>query len=123
MASFITGDFISGVESSGSVPAQFGLSQNYPNPFNPTTAISYQLPAPSARQTAGGLGAEGSAISFVTLRVYDLLGRVVATLVNDERDAGTHTVIWDASSHPSGVYFYCLRAGSSVQTKKMIVSK
>jgi hypothetical protein len=91
------------------VPSSFQLEQNYPNPFNPGTAISFQLPAPSARQTASGLGAEGSATSYVTLKVYDVLGREVVTLVDGTRTAGFHTVHWDASSMPSGVYIYRLQ--------------
>ena len=122
---FTTGDVVSGIESSNAIPLQSGLSQNYPNPFNPTTAVSYQL----------------SAISVVTLKVYDVLGTEVATLVNGERASGTHMVVWDASGHPSGVYFCRLSvvplgqrdgqaggastssARSFVDTKKLILTK
>jgi hypothetical protein len=83
-------------------PSQFALYQNYPNPFNPATAISYQLPALS--------GVEGSANSFVTLKIFDVLGREVAVLVNGERPAGAYATRWDASALPSGVYFYRLTA-------------
>ena len=75
------------------LPQEFRLDQNYPNPFNPTTAISYQL----------------LANSFVNLKVYDVLGSEVATLVDGTRAAGVHTAHWDASSMPSGVYIYRLR--------------
>lgn len=88
-------------------PETFSLSQNYPNPFNPTTAISYQL----------------IANSFVTLKVYDMLGRTVATVVNQLSTAGKHTVQWDASGLPSGVYVYRLHAGIQVSAKKMILLK
>lgn len=93
-------------------PKGFLLQQNYPNPFNPRTAISYQL----------------SAISHVTLSVYDVLGRAVTTLVNRELPAGSHTEQWDGSgmdgrSVPSGVYFYQLRAGSNISTMKMTLTK
>jgi len=105
------------------VASSFSLLQNYPNPFNPKTAISYQLPAPS--------GVEGSAVSVVTLKVFDVLGREVSTLVNDIQSAGTHIVRWDASALPSGVYFYRLNAhrtgidqtGAFMETKKMIFAK
>lgn len=88
-------------------PRQLVLEQNYPNPFNPTTAIGYQLPTASQ----------------VTLKVFDLLGRVVATLVNDEQPAGSYSVAWDASHLSSGVYFYRLQAGNLVQTRRLVVVK
>ena len=98
-----------------SLPREYSLSQNFPNPFNPTTAISYKL----------------LAVSFVTLRVYDILGREIATLVDEMRSAGVHTVRWDASRFASSVYLYRLeaRAASSadkthfVETKKMVLVK
>ena len=95
------------VSDNPAVPAQFGLSQNYPNPFNPTTAFSYQL----------------SAFSSVTIKVFDVLGREVATLVNQNSPAGRYTVRWDASGMPSGVYVYRLEAGNQVSAKKMILMK
>ena len=90
-----------------SVPLAYQLMQNYPNPFNPTTAISYQLPA----------------ISFVTLKVFDVLGREVAVLVNDVRQPGVYTVRWDASSFPSGVYLYRLEAGDFRAARKLMLVK
>jgi len=100
------------------IPQSFSLSQNYPNPFNPTTAISYQLPT----------------ISFVELRLFDILGRAVTTLLNEEQAAGEHAVQWNgrnaAGNHvSSGMYFYRLEArqsngaGSFVDVKKMMVIK
>ncbi len=99
---------------------QFALEQNYPNPFNPTTAISYQLPAPS--------GVEGSAVSIVTLKVYDLLGREVKTLVNEIGVPGVYSVRWDGRNDrgeavSSGIYLYQLRTGSFVMTRKMVLLK
>ncbi|MGA3244406.1 MAG: T9SS type A sorting domain-containing protein [Bacteroidota bacterium] len=79
-----------------SVANAFGLDQNYPNPFNPSTAISYQL----------------SAKSFVSLRVFNILGAEVATLVEGQKEAGRHTMSWNASSLPSGMYLYQLTATS-----------
>jgi hypothetical protein len=87
------------------VPVSFDLSQNFPNPFNPTTTIRYQLPA----------------ASHVTLTIFDVLGREVATLAEGERTAGTYTVVWNVGSNSSGVYFYRLTAGSFVMTKKLMV--
>ncbi|MGO9482615.1 MAG: YCF48-related protein [Candidatus Kryptoniota bacterium] len=89
------------------LPNQFVLEQNYPNPFNPSTAISYQF----------------SAVSHVTLKVYDILGRQVATLVNEDEGAGYHTATFDASRLASGVYFYRLTAPGITQVKKMVVTK
>jgi hypothetical protein len=88
-------------------PSIFSLSQNYPNPFNPSTAISFQLPVNS----------------FVTLKVYDVLGNEVATLVNEEILAGEYKIEFNASKMGSGVYFYTLRAGEFVQSKKMLLLK
>ncbi|MCL5267031.1 MAG: T9SS type A sorting domain-containing protein [Bacteroidetes bacterium] len=86
--------------------AETGLS-NYPNPFNPTTTVSYKLP------TSG----------FVTLKVYDALGREVATLVNGNQDAGVHSTVFDGTGLASGVYFYRLTAPGVSQTKKMLLTK
>ena len=88
-------------------PTAFTLSQNYPNPFNPTTVISYQLPVNT----------------LVTLKAYDELGRLVRTLIDERQTAGTHSVMFNASNLPSGVYFYRLAAGSFVQTKKVMLIK
>jgi photosystem II stability/assembly factor-like uncharacterized protein len=86
-------------------PELFSLNQNYPNPFNPTTIIAYQIP-----QT-----------KFVTLKVYDILGREVATLVNEEKSAGSYEVQFTANGLTSGIYFYQLKAGDYTETKKMIL--
>ena len=104
-----------GIPDNPSVPLEFQLSQNYPNPFNPTTAISYQL----------------KANSFVSLKVFDVLGREVATLASGVQQAGSYTVHWDGSALPSGVYFYRLRADNTsqssgqrfVETRKMVLMK
>ena len=105
-----------GQETSSTIN-KFHLSQNYPNPFNPTTSMQYTI---SSRQ-------------FVTLKVYDLLGREVATLVNEEKPAGEYEVEFDISNlsggisakggYASGVYFYQLKAGEFTQTKKMVLMK
>ena len=103
-----TNYFITDVDEAGNIiPEIFSLSQNYPNPFNPSTSIQYAV---SHRQ-------------FVSLKIYDVLGKEIATLVNEEKSAGNYEVNFNASSLSSGVYFYTLRAGSFVQTKKMILIK
>jgi hypothetical protein len=96
-----------GVEDEGNVIDNYSLSQNYPNPFNPTTQINYSLEKPG----------------LVTIKVYDLLGRVVATLINDQQTSGRHTINFDASTLTSGVYFYQINSGSFSSTKKMILVK
>ena len=106
---------LSGIpNATAQIPADFQLSDNYPNPFNPRTSFEFRLPA-------GQAGVPSTV--FVSLRIFDVLGREVATLVNDVRPAGVYTVRWDASSLPSGVYLYQLRAGASLKTKKMILAK
>jgi hypothetical protein len=85
----------------------FYLSQNYPNPFNPSTTITYQIPE----------------LSFVTLKVYDVLGNEIATLVNEEKPAGRYEVEFDGTGLPSGIYFYRLQANDFVNTNKMILLK
>ncbi len=95
-----------------SLPEQFSLEQNFPNPFNPATAIRYELVASD----------------FVTLKVYDLLGRQVVTVVNEMGTPGKHTAMWDGKndrgeSVASGIYIYQLRAGNSVITRTMVLLK
>ncbi len=94
-------------EPTTSIPTEFGLEQNYPNPFNPATEISYQLPL-TAR---------------VSLTVFDLLGREVAVLVNEEKPSGSYTAQWNAAGFASGIYLVRMQAGSFVDTKKIVLMK
>ena len=89
------------------IPLRMSLEQNYPNPFNPTTTISFTLPHPG----------------FARLAIYNLLGQQVSVLLASEMSAGRHTVRWDAGNVPTGVYFYRLETGKSVETRKLIVVK
>jgi len=99
---------IAGIEPiSNEIPEHFSLSQNFPNPFNPKTIINFQLPM----------------FNYVSLKVYDILGREAATLVNQQLKAGTYEADWDAVNYPSGVYYYKLTAGEYSETKKMILLK
>ncbi len=91
----------------GVVPAKYTLEQNYPNPFNPSTTIRYSITAPQ----------------LVTLKIYNVLGQVVTTLVNREQAAGNYEYNFSADNLSSGIYFYTLRAGNFVSTKKMILLK
>jgi hypothetical protein len=104
-------------ERSKALPSRFALEQNYPNPFNPTTTINYSLPSPSHYKAEGRVGVGYT----TTIKVYDLLGREVATLVDEHKPAGEHNVAFDGSRLPSGVYLYRLQAGGLVQTKKCIL--
>lgn len=88
-------------------PDQFMMKQNYPNPFNPTTSIAYQIPVSG----------------FVSLKIYDILGKEVATLVQEMKDAGSYAATWDASELSSGIYFYRITAGRFSSIKKMILMK
>ncbi|MBK8554120.1 MAG: T9SS type A sorting domain-containing protein [Ignavibacteria bacterium] len=92
---------------SSEIPEHFYLSQNYPNPFNPVTKINYSI-----------VKAQN-----VVLKVYDVLGSEVATLVNTKQNAGIYSVDWDAGRYPSGIYFYNLSAGDFTETRKMMLVK
>jgi hypothetical protein len=94
-----------GVEDVPALPTVYALEQNYPNPFNPATVITYSLPKQSP----------------VTLKIYDVVGRVVATLIDETQAPGTYSVQFDASGLASGVYFYRLVAGQFVDAKKLIL--
>jgi hypothetical protein len=91
----------------GVVPSEFSLGQNYPNPFNPTTTIKYNITKPG----------------FVTLKVYNVLGQVVATLVNEEQNSGTYKVDFNASKLASGIYMYTIQSDNGSLTKKMLLLK
>jgi hypothetical protein len=111
---------ISEVEGYKEYPKEFTLEQNFPNPFNPGTKISYSIPTSPSPPL---LTKERVGVRFVTLKVYDILGKEVAVLVNEEQPAGVYEVNWNAANLPSGVYFYKLQAGSFVETMKMILLK
>ena len=94
-------------------PKDYVLYQNYPNPFNPTTIIKYEIPSVTLRRAQSDI--------MVSLKVYDVLGNEVATLVNEESQPGVYEVEFNASSLSSGIYLYKLQAGKFIQTKKMIL--
>ncbi|MBV6418974.1 MAG: hypothetical protein DAHOPDDO_00184 [Ignavibacteriaceae bacterium] len=93
-------------------PKKFVLFQNYPNPFNPSTVITFEIPGQARNDNV-----------LVTLKVYDILGNKIVTLVNEEKQPGVYEVEFDASTLASGMYLYKLQAGSFIQTKKMIFTK
>ncbi|NOX65959.1 MAG: T9SS type A sorting domain-containing protein [Chlorobi bacterium] len=94
------------------IPSSFVLNQNYPNPFNPSTTIKYFIPA---------VGNEN--FRSVQLKVYDILGKEIATLVNKEQQSGNYEVNFNASNLPSGMYLYKIQAGEFSNTKKMLLLK
>ena len=98
---------ISSVDGNPPIVSDFQLSQNYPNPFNPSTSIRYSIPGRSK----------------ITLKLYDITGRELLTLLNGEVNAGNYEINFNASKLPSGVYFYTLRSGTFVSTKKMLLLK
>jgi len=89
------------------LPTKYTLLQPYPNPFNPTTTIEFSIP-----QT-----------EFVTVKVYNIVGHEITTLINDELSTGNHSIQWDGSHQPSGVYFVKIESISFVQTKKIVLLK
>jgi hypothetical protein len=99
-------DYVTGIkETTHQVISSYSLSQNYPNPFNPVTNISFSIPKRS----------------FVSVKLYDLLGREVSTIVSEELPAGNHSRQWNAVNISSGIYFYRLQAGSFTETKKLVL--
>lgn len=98
---------VDGVSMPDGLPGHINLRQNYPNPFNPSIRMTYSLrKAPE-----------------VTLKIYDVLGREIAVLENERKQAGEHTVVWSTEGMPSGVYFCRLVAGDFQQTKRMVLMK
>jgi hypothetical protein len=89
------------------VPSAFQLLQNYPNPFNPTTRIEFSLPKASR----------------VILKIHDLLGKEIGTLINEKLPAGVHSTIWNATNYPTGIYFYRLQTENFSKTKKLLLIK
>ena len=89
------------------MPEGYSLSQNYPNPFNPTTNLEFGI----------------SDLEFVSLKIFNTLGKEVATLVNEKLNAGTYKYSFDASGLTSGIYFYTLKAGNYIETKRMNLIK
>ncbi|MDP3831725.1 MAG: T9SS type A sorting domain-containing protein, partial [Ignavibacteriaceae bacterium] len=90
-----------------SIPNDYSLSQNYPNPFNPITKINYTIP-----QTG-----------LVTIKVFDILGKEITTLVNEEKKSGNHKIEFNGSKLSSGIYFYQIKSGSFTATKKLVLLK
>jgi hypothetical protein len=97
--------------SNGNIPKKFALQQNYPNPFNPVTNIKFEIPVGNGRDHS------------VKLVIFDLLGKEITTLVNQQMQPGVYSVDWDASNYPSGVYFYKIETGDFKESKRMVLIK
>ncbi|MBK9097729.1 MAG: T9SS type A sorting domain-containing protein [bacterium] len=100
-------DGIVGVENEETLPTEFALEQNYPNPFNPNTTFRYSIPKQSK----------------VVIKLFDILGNEIATLLDEEKSVGTYELMWNAQNLSSGIYFYQLKAGEFTQTRKMLLLK
>ena len=121
---------VSSVTAAAAAPTTYGLSQNYPNPFNPITTIHYALPdaGRKTQDTRQNSSLTPNFLSHVSLKVYNMLGQEVRTLVDEEKKPGYYTVTWDGTNEngneiPSGVYFYRLEVGDFSATKRMILMK
>jgi len=118
---FVTASVVS-VSNDQDIPTSYALGQNYPNPFNPTTTIKYQIPTHSGQVVGSGFS-----LRNVTLKIYDILGNKIVSLVNQQQEPGYYEVHFDASDLTSGIYFYRLqiyptgRGESFVQSRKMIL--
>ena len=99
--------FVGIISNNSEIPNNYDLWQNYPNPFNPTTNIIFHLPK------------SGN----VTIKIFDITGKLVSELLNSELEAGSHNIDWNASDYPSGVYFYKITAGNFTSVKKMMLVK
>ena len=105
---------VTDIENPNSLPKEYSLSQNYPNPFNPSTKIKYSIPVTADVNNT-------SQRNMVTLKIYDILGNEVTTLVREHQGPGNYECIWETKNVSSGVYFYVLRSGTFKQTKKMVL--
>ncbi len=107
LGQLVTGIIYTDIIDHPGTPGNYALIQNYPNPFNPSTNIRFQIPK----------------TSFVSLKIYNTLGKEVAALVNEEKEPGNYEVTWNASDQPSGIYFFCIKTGNYIETKKMLLLK
>jgi hypothetical protein len=108
---------LTGAEGEELIPGTISLEQNYPNPFNPSTSIRFSVGVPSGQIAEVGL------LTDVSLKVYDILGREVSTLVDKEMHPGTYTVQWDARGVATGMYIYVLRIGDLNNMRRMVLLK
>jgi len=112
-------NLLSNENNNQTIPVKFALYQNYPNPFNPETKIRFDIPASSP--LLGGVPAGRGGV--VSLKIYDPLGKEIATLINEQLQPGSYEIKWNASAFPSGIYFYRLESAGYSITKKMLIVK
>ena len=123
---FYNSGYVIGInKTSSEVPTRFRLEQNYPNPFNPTTKIKFNIPANIKSEKSNDLPPfyKGGIGGLIQLKVYDITGREIQTLVNEKLNPGTYEVSFDGSNYASGVYFYQMRVGEFIETKKLVLLK
>jgi Secretion system C-terminal sorting domain len=106
-SSFTTGNQITAVKECEGIPTEFRLAQNYPNPFNPTTIIRFEIPHNS----------------YASIKIFNSLGQLVVTLIDNVIASGEHSVEWNALNIPSGIYFYRLQTDKYSETKKLLLLK
>jgi len=104
------GNFVGIININSEIPKEFNLYQNFPNPFNPVTRIRFDVAAKVRRETAN-----------VEMTIFDILGKEVEILVNEELKPGTYEVQWDATNFPSGIYYYTLSVGDYRETRKLVL--
>jgi hypothetical protein len=114
----VPADIITNIENETNIKNKFYLSQNYPNPFNPNTTIEYSIPINSSISNS-----QRNENNKVSLKIYDILGSEVASLVNTNQTPGNYKIVFDANNFSSGIYFYTLKVGSLIQSRKMILLK
>jgi len=115
-----TGNLLSIKNIYSGIPKEFGLFQNYPNPFNPSTKILFSIPLSGGVSEGDGLPAAGRGVLLI---IYDVLGREIQKLVNEQLSPGTYEVEFDGSNYSSGIYYYKIDAGDYAETKKMVLIK
>ena len=116
-------NIVTGFETDQHTPKEFRLNQNYPNPFNPNTIIKYEIPASLNPSSERSPSDRAGTFKNLSLKVYDLLGKEVAVLVNQKQEPGIYEIIFNAANLSAGVYFYQLKADEFIDTKKLILLK
>ncbi len=118
-----TVDLAVGIDDDGPVVNKYELKQNYPNPFNPTTTIEYSVPQTILSASPNFAQTGKSVLQNVAIKVYDILGKEITTLVNEQKQAGKYSGTFNGENLPSGIYYYQLKAGEFISVRKMLLLK